>query len=161
MFSQRIVRRLGPAFVLLIAAAARAEDWPNFRGPRHDGVSREADVLTDWPAAGPTQLWSRDVGPGFSSFAVAGDRLYTCGTEDKLQVLFCLKASTGDVIWKRTLEPEITDPDPHLHGPRATPTIDGDRVYVQGTAGLLVALDVGSGEILWQHDYVEEYDASA
>ncbi len=117
-------KSLLPAALLATAASARAADWPCFRGPSHDGISPDKQINTKWPDAGPPLLWRREVGAGFSSFAVVGKRVFTCGTEDKQQVLYCLNPADGEVNWKLPFEPEMTDADPNLHGPRATPTVD-------------------------------------
>lgn len=135
-----------------VARGAAAGDWPCFRGADYDGISRETDFLVDWPEQGPPVLWSREVGPAFSSFAVVGDRAYTCGTRDHQQVIYCLDAERGDVLWKRFLEPVITDPDPNIHGTRATPTVDGGRVYMMASLIHLFCFDARSGEVIWKEE---------
>jgi outer membrane protein assembly factor BamB len=145
----------------LLAGAARAgdvgaTDWPQFRGPRHDGISAETGFAKSWPPSGLPIIWSREVGAGFSSFAVVRERVYTCGTVDARQVLFCLDFDNGDVIWKDAYEAEIRDPDPHLHGPRATPTVDGDRVYMMGGHGRVVCWNAADGRVLWDRRFTNE-----
>ncbi|MFH1417818.1 MAG: PQQ-binding-like beta-propeller repeat protein [Planctomycetota bacterium] len=137
--------------LILMTARVSAVDWPCFRGAGHDGISTESRFVTRWPESGPEVLWSREVGPAFSSFAIVGDRLYTCGTGDAQQVLFCLGTSDGGVVWQRAFEPQITDPDKHLFGARATPTWNEGRVYVVGGHGLILCCDAGTGEVTWKH----------
>jgi len=131
-------------------ATLEANDWPNFLGPDHDGVSRETGLLNDWSETGPLRVWRREVGAGFSSFAIVGDRLYTCGSEEKQQVLFCLDAERGEVIWKVPFEPEFTDPDTNLYGTRSTPTVDEGRVFILGGHALLLCVDAATGKEVWR-----------
>lgn len=126
----------------------RADDWPCFRGPSHDGASPVKLPALDW-AKNPKVLWRRTLGRAFSSFAVVGNRLYTCGEEDQRQVLLCLHADTGEIIWKRPFEREITDPDPNLFGTRSTPTVDSGRVYIVGGHETLLCCDADTGSELW------------
>jgi len=132
------------------ASAARA-DWLNFRGPNHDGISPETGLKTAW--SGPIPLvWERQVGSGFSSFAAVGDRIYTCGTQDANQTALCLDANSGQVIWQTVIEKEYHDSSGG-DGPRATPTVDGDRVFVLGAHGTLLCLDAASGTQVWRHTF--------
>ncbi len=133
--------------------AALAEDWPNFLGPRHDGVSGETIGLTKWPEDGPPQHWQREVGPAFSSFAVVGGRVYTCGQEEKKQVLFCLNADTGGVLWKKPFEDQFTDPEENNYGTRATPTVDDGRVFIHGGHGRLLCCDAKDGREFWSRQF--------
>lgn len=138
-----------PAIVsLLLLASARAEDWPCFRGPNHDGVSPQKIASLDWVKE-PKVIWRRTLGRAFSSFAIVEDRLYTCGEENREQVIYCLNADTGEIIWKRAFEPEITDPDPDLYGTRATPTVDAGRAYIVGGHDTVLCLDADTGSQLW------------
>lgn len=143
------------ASALLAASAstgvARADDWPNFRGPNHDGICRESGLRTDF-AAPPKTLWQRDLGSGFSSFAVVGDRVFTAGTQNDQQVVYCLNAASGEPIWTTPIErayPESQGGD----GPRATPTVHDGRVYMLGARGRLACLDAGGGEVLWDRQF--------
>ncbi|RMF77901.1 MAG: hypothetical protein D6744_10760 [Planctomycetota bacterium] len=141
-------------FLFLLAigpsTSARAEDWPNFRGPRYDGISAESGLRTRGDAP-PERLWSADLGEAFSSFAVVGDRAYTCGDKNKKQNLYCLDASSGEIIWQRDIEREY--PESHGSGTRATPTVDEGRVYIMGAHGRLVCYDAAEGKELWSHTY--------
>src|SRR4051794_22142902 len=79
---------------------ARAEDWPRFRGPRLDGISRETGLLKAWPPEGPRQLWKVDLSGGFSSVAVADGRVFTQTREKDQEVVLCLDAATGKELWR-------------------------------------------------------------
>ncbi len=129
-----------------------AADWPNFRGPNHDGISTETGLTTTWDKPIPL-VWERTVGSAFSSFACVNGRVYTCGSQDDLQqVLFCLNADTGAVIWQKPYEKRYRDPQGG-DGTRATPTVDGDRVYIMGGHGKLVAFKASTGEELWSQQF--------
>ncbi len=129
---------------------ARA-DWPNFRGPNHDGISNETGFKTTWTKP-PPLVWEKDIGSGFSSFACVGDKVYTCGTRSGEQVIFCLSADTGETVWSKPIEdeyPERMGGD----GPRATPTVDDGRVYILGARGTLLCLDADTGRTVWKTEF--------
>lgn len=132
--------------VAAVTASARA-DWPNFRGSNHDGISDETGFKTTWTDS-PPLVWERIIGSGFSSIACVGDKIYTCGTQKEQQVIFCLNADTGNVIWQKRIEKEYRESSGG-DGPRATPTVDDGRVYVLGAQGTLLCLDAGTGSQIW------------
>ncbi len=134
------------AFLLFVCPAAA--DWPNFRGPNHDGISSETGFAKTWDAKLPL-LWERQIGDGFSSFACVGDRVYTCGTQDDEQVLYCLNADTGAVIWQTPIEESYLERQGG-DGPRATPTVDDGRIYILGARGTLLCVDANTGKIIWR-----------
>jgi len=125
-------------------------DWPNFRGPRHDGISDETGLKTKWTEPIPL-LWERNVGSAFSSFSAVGDRLYTCGEEGGQQTLFCLNADTGAVLWKKPIEKAFRDP--YGDGTRATPTVHDGKVYVLGGHGRLVCVRAEDGADVWTRQF--------
>ncbi len=136
--------------IVLLPGAWVQADWPNFRGPRHDGISDATGLKTTWD--GPIPLvWERTVGSAFSSFACVGDRVYTCGAKDGWQVLFCLEADTGKVVWQRPFDKEYRES--HGDGTRATPTVDGGRVYILGALGALVCFEVDTGRQIWAQSF--------
>lgn len=121
-------------------------EWPNFRGPNYDGISDETGFKTQWP--GPVRVvWEREIGSAFSSLACVGDRVYTCGTADKQQVLYCLNADSGDVLWAKPIEEEYEDSNGS--GARATPTVHDGRVYIQGAHGQLLCVNADDGKTVW------------
>jgi outer membrane protein assembly factor BamB len=137
-------------------------DWPQWRGPRRDGVSQETGILTDWPKQGPKVLWKAPSGRGYASLAVANGRVYTVVQDQDVQyeVILCLDADTGQTRWRFRYPCLRIIPD-HGVGPRATPTVDGDRVYTTGAGGIFHCLNALTGERLWMHDLPEEFGEGA
>ncbi len=128
--------------------AAAQGDWPNFRGPNHDGISAETGLQTTWTKAIPL-VWEKEIGSGFSSFACVGNRVYTCGTLNKRQVIFCLHADTGDILWQKDIEEEYRESSGG-DGPRSTPTVDDGKVYMLGGHGTLLCLNAEDGDEVWK-----------
>jgi outer membrane protein assembly factor BamB len=133
-----------------VVSAVWADDWPNFRGPHHDGVSAATGLKVDWnePLA---MVWDRNLGEAFSSFAIVGGRAFTCGTKDDKQALFCLDAETGETVWEQPIERAF--PESHGGGTRATPTVDDGRVYIFGAHGRLVCFKADTGEQVWDRSF--------
>src|SRR5262245_46944652 len=114
--------------VLAVAAVtARGDDWPQWRGPNRDGVSKEKGLLKAWPKDGPKLAWKIDtLGAGYSGPAVVGDRVYIMGTRGQDDVLFCLDATSGKEVWKQPVKvgPLYTfKGNSWGDGPRATPAV--------------------------------------
>lgn len=138
----------------LLAAAGPlgAADWPQWRGPRRTGISAETVGLTRWPATGPKRLWTARVGEGFSSVAVNGGRVYTLGNAGGKDTVFCLSAGSGRVIWRYS----YSCPSGDYGGPRATPTVEGNRVYTFSREGQAFCLNAASGARIWGRDLQRE-----
>jgi outer membrane protein assembly factor BamB len=126
-------------------------DWPAFRGPDRDGVVRGEKIATDWKANPPKKLWRQRVGPGWSSFAVVGDRLFTQEQRGPNEAVVCLDATTGHEVWSHQDEARFTDDQAGI-GPRATPTFADGRLYTLGATGILNCLDAATGERQWSHN---------
>lgn len=136
---------------LAAAVLAGAGDWPNWRGPNHDGISAETGFEARWSAP-PPQVWSRAIGSAFSGLTCVDGKVYTCGTAEGQQVAYCLDAETGAVIWQRGFEPEYKERQGG-DGTRATPTVHDGRVYILGALGRVVCLDAASGAELWSRQF--------
>jgi outer membrane protein assembly factor BamB len=132
-------------------APATAISWPGFRGSHRDGVVSGVRIRTDWGAAPPVALWRRPIGPGWSSFAVAGDILYTQEQRGDEEIVSAYRVSTGEPVWMHKDAARFYETNGGA-GPRATPTIDGGRVYSLGGTGILNALDAMSGRVVWSRD---------
>lgn len=127
-------------------------DWPNFRGPNHDGISPETGFRKAWTEPIPIK-WERNIGSGFSSFAAVGNRIYTAGTKDEKQTLYCLNADSGEVVWQVPIGPNYPE-RAGGDGPRATPTVNDGRVYMLGALGAMYCLDAKTGKQVWSHKFV-------
>ena len=133
-------------------------DWPGFRGPQRDGTLRGVQFAADWDATPPKLVWRRRVGPGWSSFAVIGDRLFTQEQRGDLEAVVCLEAGTGSEIWSHEDKARFWDMVAGA-GPRATPTFDQGRIYALGATGLLTALDASTGKLHWSRNIVDDSGA--
>ncbi len=136
------------------AAAEPARGWPQFRGAARDGTVPEAS-LEPWPEAGPKVLWRRPIGTGFSALSVAGERFYTMFAEDEVEHAAAFEAATGTEIWRAPIGESFHDE--FGNGPRSTPTVDGDTVFVLGSHGKLAALAAADGAKRWEVDLVERF----
>jgi outer membrane protein assembly factor BamB len=140
------------AFVSLTLGGrpADAADWPNYRGPDHNGISKETNWSSDWGAAGPKVLWKKSIGIGFSTTAVADGRAYNMGNGDKkTDTVYCFDAQTGQELWKYSYPCPLL-PNSYEGGTLSTPTVDGGKVYTLSKVGDLFCFDAAGGKILWQ-----------
>jgi len=122
------------SLAIFAVGPVKAEDWPCWRGPRLDGISRETGLLKQWPKDGPKQLWQVKLSGGFSSVVVADGKLFTQTKEKNQELVVCLEAATGQECWRYrydcdyTAHPTFTGggmPSSRT-GPRATPVVDRD-----------------------------------
>src|SRR5262245_31788065 len=143
----------------LAIPAAGPADWPQWRGPDRTGLSSDAGLLKQWPASGPTQVWSiSNLGEGYGSIAVKGDRIYVQGTTSSASAVFCLNRADGKVVWSASLGPKLNEG--RGNGPRSTPTVDDDRVYVLTENGDLACLRSRDGSRVWSKNILKEYGGS-
>ncbi len=169
------MRRTVLVVLLLAAAVGRADDWPQWLGPKRDSVWRETGLMEKFPAGGPKVLWRAPVDGGFSGPAVADGRVYltdfvTAGdrstpSSDKRQQLpgkervLCFSAADGKPLWKHEYDCRY-----HVSydiGPRCTPAVAGGKVYTLGALGDLLCLDAANGRVVWQKDLRKEYGIPA
>jgi outer membrane protein assembly factor BamB len=138
------------------APAPVRHDWPQWQGPDRNGISKETGLLQEWPAAGPPVVWSQTgLGGGYGSVAVAGDRIFVQGLRGSMTVVHSLDRATGKNLWSKNLGPG-GDND-RGDGPRGTPTVDADRLYVLTENGQLVCLRVEDATVVWQRNILREF----
>jgi outer membrane protein assembly factor BamB len=156
-------RVLLPAILLLALAqqalAQSGADWPQWRGPNRDGISKETGLLKQWPAEGPPLVWKASgAGGGYSSFSVANGKLYTMGLRGEREYVVAFDVATGKEAWSTPHGSAFRND--RGDGPRGTPTVDGDRVYALGGSGDLTALDARTGKIVWSKNVLREFRGS-
>ena len=168
----RVGLRYGAGLAAVVACAAAtvaAEDWRQWRGAGRLGVWHETGIIDGFPAAGLKVKWRVPIRNGFAGPAVADGRVFVTDwledpesrTLDGTERVLALDEQTGETLWSyswgATYRALMAS---YAAGPMATPTVDGDRVYVLGATGLLWCLDVETGRVIWHRNYLVEYDAS-
>ncbi len=132
--------------------------WHQYGGPNRDNVSPETGLLQSWPAGGPELKWTASgMGEGYSSVALSGDKLLTMGNRGTEETTICLSAETGKELWATPTGKAYREGQGN--GPRGTPTIDGDKVYVLGANGDLACLELVSGKKVWSGNILQEFNA--
>ncbi len=133
--------------------------WPGFRGAARDGVVSSPRIATNWSATPPEQLWKQPVGPGWSSFAVAGELIFTQEQRGEEEIVVAYRAATGDKVWQHADLVRFWEPMAGA-GPRATPQIEGGRLFSLGATGILNALDAATGSLIWSRDVATDSGAA-
>lgn len=151
------------AFLSLgFAAAAVAQaggDWPQWRGPNRDGISKETGLLKQWPAGGPPLVWKASgAGGGYSSFSIANGRLYTMGLRGDREYIIAFNVATGKEVWATPHGSAFRND--RGDGPRGTPTVDGERLYALGGSGDLSCLDAQTGRTIWTMNVLSKFGGS-
>lgn len=133
------------------SARLRSPEWPGFRGP--EGASRQTGLRfsDDWSANPPQEMWRSRVGPAWSSFAVAGDRLFTQEQREDDEAVVCYDAKSGKPVWDFLTPSRFFESLGGL-GPRATPTLANGSLYALGAEGIVVRLDALDGRLIWKAD---------
>ena len=140
--------------------AANNSDWPQWRGPERNGISKERGLLKQWPAGGPKLIWQvDDIGDGYSTPAVVGARIYLMSNRGMdNEYVEALSTENGEVIWS-TRVGNVGNPNQNPSYPKArsTPTVDGNLLYALGSDGDLACLEAGGGKIRWQKSLRKDF----
>jgi outer membrane protein assembly factor BamB len=151
-----------PILAILVAALLscgnrppvdKGHDWPRWRGPNGDGVSKETDWNPRALAGGAKVLWKLAIGSGYSAVVVHGNRVYTLGRDADNTTVYCVNADNGRKLWTHTYQGGFD-----AYGPAATPTVEEGSVYTLGSAGEIYRFDAGNGKVKWNKNLVEEYN---
>lgn len=162
--SVRTVVLVGACLVMHVVV--QGDDWPEWRGAGRTGVWHESGILDTFPAGGLTVRWRTPIHAGYAGPSVSAGRVFLTDSRRTvgnrvIERALALDERTGAVLWTQEWNADYTGLQLiYAIGPRATPTVDGNRVFVLGAMGRLLALDVATGQILWQKDFVRDFDAS-
>jgi outer membrane protein assembly factor BamB len=151
-----IIGILAWAFLLSPVSAA---DWPQWQGPDRNAISKETGLLKEWPKDGPPLAWKiQGLGGGDSAPAIAAGRIYGMANRGEDEVVWALSEKDGKELWVSRLGPAVKQQTPQSkEGPACTPTVDGERLYVEGMGGDVACLQVKDGKVLWQRSLTREF----
>jgi len=146
-------------FCLSEAVAQSGGDWPQWRGPNRDGISKETGLLNQWPAEGPPLLWKASgAGTGYSSLSISSGRIFTMGVRNGREYVMAFDINTGKEVWA-TAHGGVFKND-RGDGPRGTPTVDGNRLFALGGNGDLSSFETGSGRLVWTINILQKFGGS-
>jgi outer membrane protein assembly factor BamB len=136
---------------------ATSGEWPQWRGPNRTGLSAETGLNTDWEAHPPKLLWTATgLGEGYASVAVTGGRIYTTGNLQHGQGVTAIDAKNGEVLWSQAITEGV--PKHSYTGSRCTPTVDGDKLYVVSSDGIIACLKTTDGAVVWRRNFKNDWN---
>ena len=139
------------------AARAKGADWPCFLGPTGDSRSTETGLITKWSDGGLQVLWQRRLGESYGIGSVNQGKFYQFDRYGSQARLTCWQAQTGRELWKSEYATEYEDMYGYNGGPRCSPLIEGDRVYLFGVEGRLHCVSAVDGQHLWTVDTAQKF----
>jgi outer membrane protein assembly factor BamB len=150
-----------PAFLVLLivlVSNGRASDWPEFLGPNRDCTSAETGLLDKWPTNGPSILWEKEIGTGYSAPSVRGNTLVLFHRTKDEEIVEALTADKGAPLWRYATPTAYRDPYGYNNGPRCTPLLTTNRVFTFGVEGRLSCLDLATGKRLWERETAKDFN---
>jgi len=137
--------------LMVVACSSLAADWPQWRGQNRDGKSADTGLLKEWPNDGPPLAWKIDkLGGGYTAPSIADGRIFGMSNRGEDEVVWALSEADGKELWLTRLGPAFAQrPSQGREGPACTPTVDGERLYVEGLGGNVACLQVKDGKIIW------------
>src|SRR6185503_12523935 len=158
----KYTKRFALLLILLLAHTSSStpvspSDWPQWHGPNRTALSTETGLVKTWPTAGPPVVWSiANIGEGYGSISIKGDRIFVQGVKAGQSSVFCLNRADGKIVWVAALGARLgQDRGP---GPRGTPTVDGDQLYALAENGELACIKANDGSILWRRNILKDFD---
>lgn len=141
------------------AHSSQPFDWPQWQGPQRNAISKETGLLKEWPKDGPPLAWKiQGLGGGDGTPSIVAGRIYGMSHRGEDEIVWALSEKDGKEIWAVRIAPAFTTSWPQSkEGPSATPTIDGDRLYVMGLAGNVVCLQSADGKVIWQRNLMADF----
>ncbi len=146
-----------PTSVRDLGAARSGEDWPAFLGPHGDGKSAETGIITNWQEGRLRVLWHRRLQESYGICSVSRGRLFQFDRQNGKGTLLCLESQTGNELWRYTYDYDYRDLYGYNRGPRTSPFVDGDRVYIFGVDGSLICVAVADGKEIWRADTHDQF----
>ncbi|HOW66472.1 MAG TPA: PQQ-binding-like beta-propeller repeat protein [Candidatus Paceibacterota bacterium] len=143
----------------ILLTCARADDWPQWQGPDRNAISKERGLLKEWPKDGPPLAWkTKGLGGGDGAPSIAGGLIFGMSNRGEDETVWALSEKDGQTVWTKRLGPAFEQrASQGKEGPACTPTVDGDRLYVEGLGGDVACLQVKDGKILWQRSLTRDF----
>jgi outer membrane protein assembly factor BamB len=154
---------IGVVLWAFLLPSASADDWPQWQGPDRNAVSKEGGLLKEWPKDGPPLAWKiKGLGGGYSGPSIAAGRIFGMSNRGDAEVVWALSEKDGKEIWATRIGPAFKQKDwpQGKEGPGCTPTVDGERLYVEGLGGDVACLHVKDGKIIWQCSLQKDFGGS-
>jgi len=144
---------------MMLLSAASADDWPQWQGPDRNAISKERGLLKEWTKEGPPMAWKvKEIGGGDSAPSIARGQVFGMGNRGEDEVVWALSETDGKTLWVTRLGPAFKQQSPQgKEGPGCTPTVDGDRLYVEGLGGDVACLGAKDGKIVWQRSLQSDF----
>ncbi len=140
-----------------LSTRSQGSDWPVFLGPTRDSKSSETGIITKWSSAGPRIVWQKELGTGYGIGTISRGRYFHFDRWDDTARVTCWNAKTGDEVWRFEYPTTYEDTLGYNNGPRCSPVVDGDRLFVYGAEGDLHSLDVSDGSLIWRIETAKKF----